>query len=125
MGLGHRVYRVRDPRAAVFEAALASLGPSSRLALARAVEAAAVELLAARYPQRRLRANVEFYTALLLEALGIDRAGFSPTFAVGRVVGWCAHVAEQRRTGRLIRPKARYVGERRDALTVGDGAVAQ
>lgn len=60
--------------------------------------------------RRALRANVEFYTAILLEAVGLPRACFSTTFAVGRVAGWLAHIAEQRRTGRLIRPASRYIG---------------
>ncbi|GAB4214668.1 MAG: citrate synthase/methylcitrate synthase [Sandaracinaceae bacterium] len=113
MGMGHRIYRVRDPRAAVLEEGIEHLQraqPSERLALARAVEREAQALLAARHPERPLRANVEFFTAVLLEAVGLDRRGFAPTFAAGRVVGWCAHVAEQRRTGRLIRPASRYVG---------------
>lgn len=110
MGMGHRVYRVRDPRAAVLERRLGALGSSSRLALARAVEQAAEKLLAERHPGRPLRANVEFYTAVLLEAVGLLRELFTATFAVGRVAGWCAHVAEQRRFGKLIRPSARYVG---------------
>lgn len=110
MGMGHRVYRVRDPRAFVLERAIATLEPSRRLELARAVEREAEALLAARYPTRPLRANVEFYTAVLLEAVGLPRALFTPTFAVGRVAGWCAHVEEQRATGRLIRPQSRYVG---------------
>ncbi len=109
MGMGHRVYRVRDPRAAVFETAAADLG-SGRIALARHVEAEASRLLAERHPGRPLRANVEFYTAVLLDAIGLQPAQFAPTFAVGRVVGWCAHVAEQVRSGRLIRPRARYIG---------------
>jgi citrate synthase len=66
--------------------------------------------LAERHPNRPLRANVEFYTALLLDALGIPRALFSAVFAVGRCAGWLAHIEEQRRTGRLIRPAACYVG---------------
>jgi citrate synthase len=112
MGLGHRVYRVRDPRAEVLEGAVQKLGGSAvgRLALARAVEKEAERQLADRHPDRALRANVEFYTALLLEALGIDRALFSAIFACSRVGGWCAHVAEQRAFPRLIRPAARYVG---------------
>ncbi|MCY0989289.1 citrate synthase [Nannocystis sp. ILAH1] len=114
MGMGHRIYRVRDPRAAVLEAALARLeqaGVSNgRLALARAVERAAEGALRAKYPDRPLAANVEFYTAVLLDAVGLDRAAFSPTFAAGRVAGWCAHVLEQSATGRLIRPASRYVG---------------
>jgi len=114
MGMGHRVYRVRDPRAAVLEGQALRLAADparrARIELARTVEARAEALLAERYPQRRLRANVEFYTALVLEAVGLPRAAFTPTFAVGRVAGWCAHIAEQRRDGRLIRPRARYTG---------------
>ena len=84
--------------------------PSPRLELARAVEMAATELLAERYPERGLRANVEFFTAVLLEALGVPRELFTNVFAAGRTAGWCAHVAEQRRAGRILRPAARYVG---------------
>jgi len=114
MGMGHRIYRVRDPRAAVLEAAALRLERSGvrtgRLELARAVEGAAASALAARHPERSLCANVEFYTAVLLDAVGIPRTLFTPTFAVGRIVGWCAHVAEQRATGRLIRPASVYIG---------------
>jgi citrate synthase len=123
MGMGHRIYRVRDPRAAVLEAALGRLQDglaasggeraarvSRRLTLARAVEREAAALLAARHPDRPLRANVEFYTAVLLEAIGIPRDLFSATFAAGRAVGWTAHVDEERRKGRLIRPASIYVG---------------
>ena len=123
MGMGHRIYRVRDPRAAVLERALgeleatgarASSGASSgggRLALARAVERAAEGVLQKRHPERALKANVEFYTAVLLDAVGLPRTLFSPTFAVARAAGWCAHAAEQRAHGRLIRPASRYVGK--------------
>jgi citrate synthase len=115
MGMGHRIYRVRDPRAAVFEKALERLenaGVSTgRLALARAVERAAEGALRARHPARPLHANVEFYTAVLLDALRLPRGAFTPTFAAGRVAGWCAHVREQREVGRIIRPASRYVGE--------------
>jgi len=111
MGMGHRVYRARDPRAAVLEAAARSLDPGEgRLALARAVEEEAQRQLAQHHPERVLRANVEFATAVLLEALGWPREAFTVAFAMGRVVGWLAHVEEQRATGRLIRPRARYVG---------------
>ncbi|HEU0037182.1 MAG TPA: citrate synthase [Kofleriaceae bacterium] len=109
MGMGHRVYRVRDPRAAVLELCVRPLS-SPRLALARAVEAAATKILAERKPDRPLAANVEFYTAVLLDAVGLPREQFAPTFAVSRIAGWSAHVLEQRRTGRLIRPASRYVG---------------
>jgi citrate synthase len=114
MGMGHRIYRVRDPRAAVLEQAIERLERAGlrtdRLALARAVEHAAENLLRQRYPDRPLRANVEFYTAVLLDAVGLDRSLFSPAFACGRVAGWLGHIAEQRATGRLIRPASRYVG---------------
>jgi citrate synthase len=113
MGMGHRVYRVRDPRAAVFERQIERLAQSeagARLTLARAVERAAEDALRARHPDRPLRANVEFFTAVLLEAVGLPREAFSPAFAVGRVAGWCAHYLEQRETGRLIRPASRYIG---------------
>jgi citrate synthase len=114
MGMGHRVYRVRDPRAAVLERAIGELerdlgASTGRLALARAVEGAATGVLRVRYPDRALAANVEFYTAVILDAVGLPRTMFTPTFAVGRVAGWTAHVAEQRRAGRLIRPQSRYV----------------
>lgn len=115
MGMGHRIYRVRDPRAAVFERQIEVLssghaGPADRLALARAVELAAEGELRRRYPDRPLRANVEFFTAVLLEAVGLPREAYSAMFAAGRVAGWCAHWMEQRAGGRLIRPASRYVG---------------
>jgi citrate synthase len=116
MGMGHRVYRVRDPRAFVLERALTTYqsggGGGARLSLARAVEAAAETELSRKYPERALRANVEFYTALLLEALAIPRRAFTAIFACARIAGYAAHYAEQRRSGRLIRPSALYVGER-------------
>jgi citrate synthase len=129
MGMGHRIYRVRDPRAAVFERSVERLeraeeergGGSAaftRLEVARAVEREAEAALGAKYPERPLRANVEFYTAVLLEAVGLSRAMFSPTFAVGRVAGWCAHAHEQRRVGRLIRPASRYVGPAPNSASV-------
>jgi citrate synthase len=114
MGMGHRVYRVRDPRAAVLERAIEQLYAagvrSTRLALARAVEAVAVASLGERRPERRLAANVEFYTAVILDAVGLPQALFAATFAVARVVGWLAHIDEQLAGGRLIRPASRYVG---------------
>lgn len=109
MGMGHRIYRVRDPRAAVLETAVRPLA-SRRLELARAVETAASKILRERKPDRPLAANVEFFTAVLLDAAGLPREQFAATFAVSRIAGWSAHVIEQRRTGRLIRPASRYVG---------------
>jgi citrate synthase len=124
MGLGHRIYRVRDPRALVLEQTverLSSVLPAGsrareRLALARAVEREAESLLGELHPERALRANVEFYTAVLLEALGVPRELFSATFAAARVVGWVAHVFEEQKVGRLIRPRSRYVGPDPDAV---------
>ena len=109
MGMAHRIYRVRDPRAAGLETAVQSLA-SERLRLARGVETAAAKILAERRPDRPLAANVEFYTAVLLDAVGLPREQFSATFAVGRMAGWCAHVLEQRRVGRLVRPDSKYIG---------------
>lgn len=113
MGMGHRIYRVRDPRAEVLEGAVESLTKAgvrtTRLSLARAVEKVATGVLAAKYPTRPLKANVEFYTAVLLDTLGLPRTSFSAVFAVGRVLGWCAHVVEQRTKKRLIRPASLYV----------------
>jgi citrate synthase len=111
MGFGHRIYRVRDPRADVLKRALERLAPSNaKLSLARAVEEAALGALRRHKPDRPLEVNVEFYTAMLLDALGLPRGAFTPVFAMGRVVGWTAHAFEQRRTGRLIRPASIYIG---------------
>lgn len=114
MGMGHRIYMVRDPRAAIFERAIKMLEdagvPAKRLPLARAVEKKAEQILEQRHPDRPLKANVEFYTAVLLDAIQIPHSLFSTMFAAGRVGGWCAHIAEQRANGRLIRPGSKYVG---------------
>lgn len=114
MGFGHRIYRVRDPRADVLAAAAerfyASEGDRQLYALAREVEKNALRILAERKPGRRLNTNVEFYTALLLHGLGLPKQLFTPTFAVGRVLGWTAHCLEQLREGRLIRPQSEYTG---------------
>ena len=115
MGFGHRIYRVRDPRAEALKEAVQYLARSGkidpyRLQLAEAVEAAALDLLARKKPDRPLQTNTEFYTALLLEAVGLPREAFTCVFACSRVAGWIAHAREQMRTGRLIRPQSRYVG---------------
>ena len=115
MGFGHRVYRVRDPRAdalkeAVQQLARAAQVDPNRLRLAEAVEAAALDLLARKKPNRPLQTNTEFYTALLLEAVGLPREAFTCAFASARTAGWIAHAREQTLTGRLIRPQSRYVG---------------
>jgi citrate synthase len=114
MGFGHRVYKVRDPRADVLARAAERLftraGDMSLYTLARAVEGEAIRLLDEYKPGRKLRTNVEFYTALLLHGLGLDVPLFTPTFAISRVSGWLAHAFEQRRTNRIIRPQSEYNG---------------
>jgi citrate synthase len=116
MGFGHRVYKVRDPRAEVLAQAAAEMfqagGDMSLYELVKAVEGTAVSLLAEYKPGRNLQTNVEFYTALLLHGLGLETDLFTPTFAIGRVAGWIAHCFEQVKYGRLIRPQSAYVGER-------------
>jgi citrate synthase len=113
MGFGHRIYKVRDPRADVLKRAVATLpATAGRLAYATEVEKGAIAALRKHKPGRRLDINVEYYTALLLEALEIPRPAFTALFAVGRTVGWCGHIFEQEKGGRLIRPQSNYVGPR-------------
>jgi len=113
MGFGHRIYKVRDPRADVLKATVATLpATAGRLAYASAVEQGAIAALRRHKPGRRLDTNVEYYTALLLEALEIPRSAFTALFAVGRAAGWCAHIFEQEKGGRIIRPQSNYVGPR-------------
>lgn len=109
MGIGHRVYRARDPRAAVLETVAEQLD-APRLKVASLTEAAAVKRLSEERPDRVLRANVEFATAVLLDALEIPREAFTSVFAASRVAGWCAHFDEQQQSGRMLRPSSRYVG---------------
>ncbi|MFN5490272.1 MAG: citrate/2-methylcitrate synthase, partial [Bradyrhizobium sp.] len=111
MGFGHRVYRVRDPRADVLKVAIERLEASGAdLPFAGEGAADIREALRKNNPARPLETNVEFFTAILLDGLGIPRQAFTPIFAVARAAGWTAHALEQRRTGRLIRPSSSYVG---------------
>ncbi|SRR6266498_2068714 len=114
MGFGHRIYRTRDPRAEVLSAAAEKMfrqsGDMALYTLAREVENVAVHLLAEQYPDRNLKTNVEFYTALLLHGLRISTDLFTPTFAISRVAGWIAHILEQRKQSRIIRPESEYIG---------------
>ena len=116
MGFGHRIYKVRDPRADVLAAAAERLyateADEGLYRLALEVEKTALGLLAEHKPGRSLQTNVEFYTALLLHGLGLPAELFSPTFAVARVAGWTAHCFEQRALDRIIRPQSAYVGRR-------------
>ena len=114
MGFGHRVYKVRDPRANVLAAAAERFytteGDRELYRLAQAVEKTVLEVLEREKPGRPLKTNVEFYTALLLHGLGLPTQLFAPCFAAGRVLGWSAHCMEQLREGRLIRPGSVYNG---------------
>jgi citrate synthase len=111
MGFGHRVFRIRDPRADLLRAALQRLDPGNkRLELAKEVERRAVAALQRRKPGRRLEANIEMDAALLLDAIGLPRAAFTPVFAIARAAAWIAHALEQQRSGRMIRPSSTYVG---------------
>ncbi len=116
MGFGHRVYKVRDPRADVLAAAAERFythgGDAELYRLARSVEETALRLLEEYKPGRRLQTNVEYYTALLLHGLGFDASLFTPVFAMSRTAGWLAHAREQRAQNRLIRPASAYVGAR-------------
>ncbi|HVY13762.1 MAG TPA: citrate/2-methylcitrate synthase, partial [Rhodopila sp.] len=111
MGFGHRVFQGNDPRAAEMRRALAAMGPAAgRLAFAATLERAVAAAIQRVKPGRTLPPNVEITAALLLDAVGIARDAFTLVFAVGRCPGWIAHVLEQRRTGRLMRPASAYVG---------------
>ena len=114
MGFGHRVYKVRDPRADVLAAAAERMftrgGDMHLYELARAVEAVAIRLLEEHKPGRKLQTNVEFYTALLLHGLELEVPLFTPTFAISRTAGWLAHCVEQRKANRIIRPQSVYAG---------------
>ncbi|MBI1797060.1 MAG: citrate synthase/methylcitrate synthase [Candidatus Eisenbacteria bacterium] len=117
MGFGHRVYKVRDPRADVLarvaeEMSGAALHDRALFDLARAVEQTALRVLEESKPGRNLKTNVEFYTALVLQSLGLAPRSFVAMFACGRVAGWCAHVIEQHAEDHLIRPQSEYVGPR-------------
>jgi citrate synthase len=116
MGFGHRIYKVRDPRADVLAEAAARLydqgGDRKLYDLALAVERTALRLLEELKPGRDLHTNVEFYTALLLHGIGLPTDLFAPTFALGRVAGWIAHCFEHQRLDKLIRPQSTYVGAR-------------
>jgi citrate synthase len=110
MGFGHRVYRAEDPRARVLRRTAAELG-STRFEVAAALERAALAELHARKPDRVLATNVEFWSAVVLDLAGVPAEMFTSMFTCARVAGWSAHILEQKREGRLIRPTALYIGE--------------
>lgn len=109
MGFGHAVYRGLDPRSELLKETALELGGST-VELAVQAEAEVVRALTDHKPDRVLRANVEYYAGVVMQGCGVPREMFTPTFAVSRVVGWSAHVLEQCRQRKIIRPDARYVG---------------
>ncbi|MDA2989875.1 MAG: citrate synthase, partial [Actinomycetota bacterium] len=111
MGFGHRVYRAEDPRARVLRDVARELN-APRYEVAVALEQAALEELRNRRPDRILETNVEFWSAVILDFAEVPPKMFTSMFTCARIAGWSAHILEQKRTGRLIRPSARYVGPR-------------
>ena len=109
MGFGHRVYRAEDPRARVLRRTAKEIG-APRVEVAEALEQAALAELRARRPDRVLATNVEFWSAVVLDFADIPPQLFTPMFTCARTAGWSAHILEQKREGRLIRPTAKYVG---------------
>jgi citrate synthase len=109
MGFGHRVYKTDDPRSVMLRSVAERLG-GPKVELAERVEQLAVEILAELKPGRKLYSNVEFYAGIVMDACGVPRDMFTPTFASSRVIGWTAHILEQAADNRLIRPSAHYVG---------------
>lgn len=109
MGFGHRVYRAYDPRAEVLRETCRRLG-APRYEVALELEKAAIAELEERYPERRMLTNVDYWAAVLLDFAQVPGEMMTPLFVCARTAGWSAHVLEQKRTGRLIRPSSRYVG---------------
>jgi citrate synthase len=109
MGFGHRVYRAEDPRARVLRRTARELG-APRFEVAEALERAALAELKARKPDRVLATNVEFWSAVVLDFAEVPAHMFTSMFTCARVAGWSAHILEQKRLGRIVRPSARYVG---------------
>src|SRR6266498_827982 len=119
MGFGHRVYRAEDPRARLLRATAKELG-AARFEVAEELERVALAALKEYKPDRPLETNVEFWSAVVLDVAGIPHELTPAMFACARVAGWSAHILEEKRTGRLIRPSARYVGPGgRPAAAVG------
>jgi len=109
MGFGHRIYRAEDPRSRILKRTAKELG-SPQVELAEQLEQIALAALQERYPERVLATNVEYYSAIVLDIADIPPPLAPAMFACSRVAGWSAHILEQKRTGRLFRPSARYVG---------------
>lgn len=110
MGFGHRAYKAEDPRAVLLKRIAQDVADPARLRLAERLERVALDALERQRPGRRLYTNVEYYGAVVLEAVGLPRSLFTPTFALARTVGWGAHALEQSADNRLIRPDILYTG---------------
>jgi len=121
MGFGHRVYRAEDPRARVLRRTARELG-APRFEVAEALEKAALAELHARRPDRVLATNVEFWSAVVLDFAQVPLHMFTSMFTCARTAGWAAHIMEQKQTGRLIRPSARYVGPKSRPVSEVTGA---
>jgi citrate synthase len=109
MGFGHRVYRAEDPRSRILKRTAKELG-APNVDVAEELEDVALRALQERHPERVLATNVEYYSAIVLDVAGIPPALAPAMFACSRVAGWSAHILEQKRTGKLFRPSARYTG---------------
>jgi citrate synthase len=109
MGFGHRVYRAEDPRARVLRATAKRL-EAPRYEVAAALEQAALAELRERRPDRAIETNVEFWAAVILDFAQVPTKMMPAMFTCGRTAGWCAHILEQKRLGKLVRPAAVYVG---------------
>ena len=109
MGFGHRVYRAEDPRSRILKRVAKELG-AENVEIAEELETVALAALQERHPDRVLATNVEYYSAIVLDIAEIPPPLAPAMFACSRVAGWSAHILEQKRTGRLFRPSARYVG---------------
>ncbi|HXZ66552.1 MAG TPA: citrate synthase 2 [Streptosporangiaceae bacterium] len=121
MGFGHRVYRAEDPRARVLRRTARELG-APRYEVAEALEKAALDELHARRPDRVLATNVEFWAAIILDFAEVPAHMFTSMFTCARTAGWAAHILEQKQTGRLVRPSARYVGPKSRSVREVPGA---
>ena len=109
MGFGHRIYRAEDPRSRILKRTAKELG-SPQVELAEELEGVALAALQKRHPERVLATNVEYYSAIVLDVAEIPPPLAPAMFACSRVAGWSAHILEQKRTGRLFRPSATYIG---------------
>ena len=127
MGFGHRVYRAEDPRARTLRRTAKELG-APRYEVALALEKAALAELHERHPERILETNVEFWAAIILDFAAVPGHLFTSMFTAARTAGWSAHILEQKRTGKLVRPSARYIGKgsrKPESVTGWDASVLQ